>query len=280
MNGWTRVTKENPCGICGKPDWCCLGDKWWNCMRIVSDNPCHNGGWLHPLDAKAKEIPRREPAPEIVIDAKAIMIGFIKETKPEFVARLAADLQVKPEALHSLGCAWAERYRAWAFPMFNGSRQCIGIRLRASTGKKWAVRGSKQGLFIPRMAHNGLALICEGPTDTAAAVSLGYFAIGRPSCNGCIVETQRCLRENQIHKAVVVTDTDRVGLDSAQFFADNLGVKTCFIVPMAKDFREFVKMGATKELIDSWIASSVWLTPEHHAQQPDRTLRDVKTKSQ
>lgn len=34
--------------------------------------------------------------------------------------------------------------------MFRYRRRVIGIRIRTATGKKFAVKGSKQGLFLPR----------------------------------------------------------------------------------------------------------------------------------
>src|SRR6185295_4140079 len=98
------------------------------------------------------------------------------------LSTFAATLGVKSEALEALGCAWAEPYRAWAFPMRNGDRNVIGIRLRNDAGHKWAVKGSKQGLFSPSYPASQTGFICEGPTDTAAALSIGLWAIGRPSC--------------------------------------------------------------------------------------------------
>jgi hypothetical protein len=60
-----------------------------------------------------------------------------------------------------------------------------GIRLRFSNGRKLAVRGGREGLFVPSgLAATNQLLICEGPTDTAALLDLGFAAVGRPSCAG------------------------------------------------------------------------------------------------
>jgi hypothetical protein len=56
---WVRVSKKNPCSVCQKPDWCCIGDRYINCMRVQSDKPCVNGGWLHAIN---DETPRPKEA--------------------------------------------------------------------------------------------------------------------------------------------------------------------------------------------------------------------------
>jgi hypothetical protein len=57
--------------------------------------------------------------------------------------------------------------------MNDGKRSVIGIRLRNDLGRKWAVTGSRQGLFLPGPHPGQTVLIVEGPTDAAAAVDLG-----------------------------------------------------------------------------------------------------------
>ena len=46
-----RVRRDNPCPICGKPDWCLIaGDKTAAiCKRIESPKQCGEAGWLHRL---------------------------------------------------------------------------------------------------------------------------------------------------------------------------------------------------------------------------------------
>jgi len=52
---WVRVTKHNPCPICGKPDWCLTSEdgKSAICARTESDKPAGNkgAGWLHTLNS-------------------------------------------------------------------------------------------------------------------------------------------------------------------------------------------------------------------------------------
>ena len=51
---WLRVTRHNPCPVCGKPDWCLLSQdgKTAICARIESDKPAgtKGAGWIHHLD--------------------------------------------------------------------------------------------------------------------------------------------------------------------------------------------------------------------------------------
>lgn len=44
-----RVTRSHPCPVCGKPDWCGYTDTIAICMRVPSDRPSKNGGWVHRL---------------------------------------------------------------------------------------------------------------------------------------------------------------------------------------------------------------------------------------
>ena len=50
---WIRVSPKEPCRICKRVDWCCRGEIFDNCMRVESDRPAKNGGWLHKIDATA-----------------------------------------------------------------------------------------------------------------------------------------------------------------------------------------------------------------------------------
>ncbi len=53
-SNFVRVSRRNPCPVCGKPDWCLLSrdGKAVICSRIESDKPVGNkgAGWLHNLN--------------------------------------------------------------------------------------------------------------------------------------------------------------------------------------------------------------------------------------
>ncbi len=45
---FTRATPRDPCPVCDRPDWCrWFPDGFCECMRVESDRPTRNGGWLH-----------------------------------------------------------------------------------------------------------------------------------------------------------------------------------------------------------------------------------------
>ena len=50
--GWVRL---RTCPICGHRGWCSMAPDRdaIKCMRIASDHPCADGGWIHPLDGAA-----------------------------------------------------------------------------------------------------------------------------------------------------------------------------------------------------------------------------------
>ena len=270
---WVRVTRHRPCSICGKPDWCGVSadGAMACCMRVKSDRPARNGGWLHSIaGAPPPPIPReyvprppRRPPPYW----PALLRRFERDTPAAEVERLAAGLGLSPSSLLRLGTVWAARHKAWAFPMCDAKHQTIGIRLRAEDGHKWAVAGSHNGLFWPDgLAGAGPLLVCEGPTDTAALLDLGYDAFGRPSCTGAVeiviaVIPSLCRRD-----VVIVADADSPGIDGACRLARALtdaGRRPKVIRPLqGKDARAWVLAGATRAVIDTVVANALyWRAP-------------------
>jgi len=269
---WVRVTPKNKCPICQHGDWCCIGQKWVNCMRSTSARACDNGGWLHPLNGVSVPVIRHEPAPRVTIDACAMMKRWFAQTpRPQYDA-LASALGVAATALLALKCGWAPEHRAWAFPMRNGAGEVVGIRLRAESGRKWSVTGGHEGIFVPNLPADKTVWLAEGPTDCAALLTLGKFAIGRPSCSGGIAHTAATLARFGVKRAVIIADNDddktmangkrwNPGVDGAQRLADEIGVLCCVVILPVKDAREFCQLGGTAELLDSLTHSLVWTQP-------------------
>ncbi len=267
---WIRVTKREPCKVCGRGDWCGLSpDRTVAvCMRVKSDRPVRNGGWLHriaaapPRPAPPVYVPPPKDVDSGAIDWPALLRRFQRDTRMCEVDRLAAGLGVSPGSLRRLGIAWAAPHRAWAFPMCDSAGERIGVRLRAEDGRKWAVPGSHNGLFWPDgLSGSGPLLVCEGPTDTAALLDLGYDAIGRPSCTGAVemvIEVVRALRRRDV---VVMADADDPGIDGADRLARALteaGRRPKVIRPLkCKDARAWVQSGATRAVVDCAIANAL-----------------------
>jgi hypothetical protein len=271
---WIRVTRHRPCSLCGHGDWCGYSPDGTLaiCMRVKSDLPTRNGGWLHRTAAVPP--PPRPPCrvyvpanPEPERDWHALLERWARRTSPAQRGWLAHILGVSAPALQRLGAVLSDRPGVWAFPMFGAARQVIGIRLRAEDGKKWAVAGSHNGLFWPDgLAGTSPLLVCEGPTDTAALLDLGYDAIGRPSCTGAVdmvIEAVRGLRRRDV---VVVADADSPGIDGACRLARALtdaGRRPKVIRPLrGKDARAWVRAGATRAAVAAVIANALYWRPQ------------------
>jgi len=263
------VTRHRPCVVCGRGDWCgySADGSVAICMRVKSNRPTRNGGWLHrltdsaPRPAPSLYMPRPRATAPRTTDWIALLRRFERDTRTAEVERLAASLGVSPSSLSRLGVAWAAPHRAWAFPMCDDKHEAIGIRLRAESGRKWAVSGSRNGIFWPDgLAGTGPLLVAEGPTDVAALLDLGYDAIGRPSCAGAIETVIEVVRVLNRCEVVIVADTDGPGIDGADRLAQALteaGRRPKVIRPLqGKDARAWLQAGATRAVVDAVIANA------------------------
>lgn len=252
---WQRVNKKRPCRICSRTDWCGYSDNAVICMRVESDHPTNNGGWLH-----REIVPRAYVKPvkivESTVDVSRLWLRWFEETDYQRIGVLASELGVTTDALCALGCAW--NGKACAFPMKDAEGKVIGIRLRGADGRKWAVKGSRQGLFIPEVDIQTTAYIVEGPTDAAAALTLGLYAIGRPSCLGCEEMVVSLIHARKIRRAVIVADNDGPGQRGAVKLKNQLPIFSCLWTPPCKDLREFVNLGGSSALIEASIKDLVW----------------------
>jgi len=270
---WVRVDRRRPCPICQKPDWCGVSadGEVACCMRVQSDRPARNGGWLHRITDAPRPVPRyclpqRQQPPVCTVDWAAMLRRFGRDTRTAEVERLATALGVSQKSLLRLGIVWAATHRAWGFPMSDALRETIGIRLRAENGRKWAIRGSRNGPFWPEdLTGSGPLLVCEGPTDTAALLDLGYDAIGRPSCTGAADLVIEVVQGLHVRDVVVVADADEQGIEGANRLAQALteaGCRPKTIQPLqGKDARAWVQAGATRAVVDAVIANTLYWRP-------------------
>lgn len=260
MSTWTRVTRKDPCPVCGKPDWCCVGTLFACCMRVVSDKPAKNGGYLHPLGTKGPAPPsQRHELPSI--NASKLMAEWACCSTLEY---LSNHLSLEMWTLQAFGVAWSSKHKAWAFPMSDGYGNYIGIRLRDDSGHKWAVKGSRQGIFLPRAAARETVWITEGPTDAAAGLQIGLYTIGRPSCRGSVEDIKTAIRRSDCRRAVIVTDNDSPGYTGALDLADRLHVPSVIIAPPAKDLRAYVTAGGDSATLEVLLTGQLWKQPRNH----------------
>jgi hypothetical protein len=264
-----RVSKVNPCPICGKPDWCLVAkDKTAAICQRVKDGSiksCGDAGWLHILVDQSKS-QQRSSQRRFTVEQKSrpdrdftdLQQQYSRQIKDEQLNNLSQQLGVSTQSLKRLRIGWDGQ--AYTFPMSNDFGKIIGIRRRFPTGRKVSVKGSKMGLFIPSdLATDGLLLICEGPTDTAAALELDFAAIGRPNCNSKIEMTTKAARGRT--EIVIVGDNDTQGRAGAKKLADALvlhypNVKVIYPPDGIKDLRQWLRAGLTREQLQQIIDES------------------------
>lgn len=286
---WQRVSKKHPCPICSRTDWCGFTAGAVCCMRAESSRTLKNGGWLHVLDATAA---CRRPTlaraastrPKPTLDATSLHRTLLAATSAVQIAEMAAGLGVSPDSLRRSGWAWYPEKDAWAIPMFSDDA-IVGLRLRAVTGEKWAVTGSRQGLFVPdgQMPDLQTCLtLVEGPTDVAAMLTIGLHAVGRPSCAGGhdLVKPLAAGRD-----VVIIADRDEPkirpdgsiwypGAEGAERLAAAIAgvcrsLKVIGPVLGAKDARAALKAGATARL---WQAAMQNARPWTPAPKPKKVI--------
>lgn len=267
---WLRVNRNRRCPICNHIDWCLIAPDGGAvlCMRLASDREkrLRDGslGWIHTTGSACMQTQRYTHADavalEVCINVDRVLVRFAMGTRPAEVAMHAEALGVTAESLHRLGICAAEQPRTWAFPMYrfcDGFQEPCGIRLRNESGQKWTVRGSRSGIFIPQgLTGAGPLLICEGPTDTAAALSFGFDAIGRPSCNGCSEEILSLLAGRR-QELVIIADGDIPGRLGAARLALDLLPRPCkIVIPLyAKDMRAWKQNGCTRAVLQAMITN-------------------------
>jgi hypothetical protein len=255
-----RVNKTHPCPICGKPDWCLIAEDGSAaiCQRIQEGSVkwCGDAGWLHIL----ADLPRNQRRriyrsftvgqDKMHIDFTTLHQRYSRQITSHQLNTLSQRLGVSIWSLKMLNVGWDGK--AYTFPMFNEFGKVIGIRRRFQDGRKLSVPGSRTGIFIPTgLASEGLLLICEGPTDTAAALDLGFNAIGRPNCSSCVDITAKLVKGRDV---VVAADGDEVGKRGAERLASTLALY-CISVRIVhppkgvKDLRQWFLAGLDNETL-------------------------------
>lgn len=229
-----RVSKRSPCAVCGKPDWCMTAFGSGGtptaslCKRTTSGAKWGEAGFLHVHDGDEWRSAHRD-------------LGYVAEirTPRSFhtsaerchehalrdgtLHRASGDLGVSVDALERLQCgSWNN---ALTFPMRDETMDVVGVRTRWANGSKKSFKGSRNALFIPRRTgFDEVVYVVEGPTDTAAILSWGLPAIGRPSCQAGDSTLRAVLRAMRPQRVVFVSDQDRSGIDGAMAAANRVRI--------------------------------------------------------
>ncbi len=225
------------------------------CARVESKSKCGESGWLHKLTKDPAKPPRwtslpkkkSEPRPGLGL----LAIESIRAVSNDELYRLSKQLGVTAFSLQKLHIGWTGY--AWSFPMTDCDGNTLGIRLRFDDGKKRSVPGGKEGLFIPcsRIDTDDTLMVCEGPTDTAALLDMGFGeVVGRPSCNGVAMLMRDLVKKYKTSRIVIVSDSEAPGLRGAMMLASNLcdlaNIRVTQPPAGIKDAREWLRKGGTK----------------------------------
>lgn len=181
--------------------------------------------------------------------------------------RLATHLHVCEPSLVALRVGLGSDGRSLTWPMRDARGAIIGIRMSGlpwsdSVSVKWSRRGSRAGIFLPRTprdldpqnGHSGDLFVVEGASDTAAALGLGLWVIGRASCTSSTALVDQYVRQHRPTSLTVISDNDQAGRNGAKRLAKSLAqdlpqslaeVNVVFPPPPYKDLREWVASGAT-----------------------------------
>jgi len=251
---YNRVSRQMPCPVCKKPDWCLVSDcgKFAICQRTESNRKKGAAGWEHSLDGQKFSPPKqvvktlRNPHNKLAIQKIYQNLDFSDKA----LLPLAEKLKVSLDSLKNLGVG--KSAQAWDFPMYDDGLELIGIKRRNLEGKKWCATGSRLGLYVPKFFNRFCrAIILEGESDTAAMLSKGYNAVGRPNTTAgipCLIQLTR----NQ--ETVILADNDTPkkrqdgtiffpGQESAYKLRQRLGTRSCVVVCPMKDARLWINSG-------------------------------------
>lgn len=256
-----KTTKEEPCPVCERqscivsPDGAVV-----MCFRVPdgSFKQTDRGGFLHRVADSPDWTPPRERTVRVELppDWTDQARGMAASTDFRLITRFAKDLGVSTLALRQQWVSYHPGRDLWVWPMWwivRGEPRVVGMRLRSPSGRKFARKGSRGGLFVPatfgdRIGPAPFCVVCEGPTDAAAALSMGFLAVGLPSASGCLDRAVEALAGKP---AVVIGDPDPAGRRSAELLQSRLGNAPVIYPPNGKDLRSWSQDRAAKRQIEA-----------------------------
>lgn len=266
-SNWIRVNWENRCPICGKADWCLVSADGTAaiCPRTESKRDLGEAGFLHVL--KEREwYDRPTPAPKdrTVQDMTELAEKYRRAISTGAIEFLAKQLSVSTSSLLAFGVGWSSGHQAYTIPSWNSLvGRITGIQLRRTDGFKFAVKGSKFGLYCPSKPRlDTTMIVLEGASDTIAAYNVGFpVCCGRHNCAGGEGYVVAAL-EHEPDRVLICHDNDepnrwgrRVGLDGAEKLAKTLKYHVHDVRVVAppegfKDFRAWASSGVTRPDIE------------------------------
>jgi len=260
-----QASSALPCPICGSSHYCTLNpaDGIVKCTQVgdgsFSQKKDRAGvGFFHrhnfdgvtpppqqqqnrPVQNWDKAMGMSATAPRRHLRPLSRLLGSsVDELKDWGVGYLTSrQLNDMGTSCNSLGC--------WTFPMRDAQGKVVGLRLRNYDGFKYAVSGSRNGLFYhpQSLVKRASILIVDGASDSFVGWTKGLNIIGRPSSttgNPEIMEMFQWLKPTEIHQ-ILDADTNanrEHARDAANELISQYSYGSIFYPSKGKDLREWL----------------------------------------
>ncbi len=252
------------CPVCMKPDGCLVADdgsaaicsrKSEGSVKKVGKGGFH-GGWLHILgDFK----PQKYKTPKKpYVNWNKWTVKFAKQliNNREGFGKLCQSIDLNPISVLRFYVGW---HKGWlTIPVYSMMRKVAGIQRRRGSIKRY-MKHSSMGVFVPSAFFQNPSdtlAVCEGWTDTVAALEYGYNAVGKVNAYVGDEEVIMYAKTHPVVKRVIIfadNNEDGVGLDGAVETAcllKDAGLQAKVVLTPEKDLRACKQKGMTiKEVI-------------------------------
>ena len=183
---WSRCSSGTPCKICGATRWCGYTDQGRVCcmaeakgrtedmdttgfrrLRVDGNGGVHYWPADQSIHVTSNQKPRIKKVTATTINWERIHLKF-QSSLPPHLDWLCAELDIDKLTVSEMQVGWSDGHFAYTFPMRDNNRKIVGFRLRKRDGGKYAIRGSREGLFLPSLVKGPeqMIVIAEGPSDT------------------------------------------------------------------------------------------------------------------
>jgi hypothetical protein len=259
-----RVSRSNPCPICGNKDWCVFSaDGLYVLCPRVEDGAFRVAacGAIHKLNGQANItfVPGRSKSkgyePERIRKIYSELDFSYQAISP-----LAKTLGLEVKPFEILGVGYKDG--VWYTPTYrfgnDGKMEITGLLKRRYDGFKFCETGSQLGVILPSNffagRKSGSVVTCEeGMSDCATMLQLGYRVIGKPAVRIGDGIIRRLIQDNE--RVIIVADNDsdkpkknssyKIGLKQAVALGNRFeaGRATIMINEEHKDVRQWYLSG-------------------------------------
>lgn len=300
---WSRVTRHAPCPVCGSPSYCTFNPYAGiaKCMKVEEGSFAQKMSdlgpqFFHRLEealqqkqykkVKWKDVPRINNTQM----RRWLRVWHERAKLDKLHDQRAKELGLSAESMRVLGVGWANQSEIllhktrcvhkgyWTVPLYNENLNSVGVALQPpadATGDerdltKKMISGSKPGMYATKTTRcGGTLLICEGFSDTATAITMGYHAIGRLSNTGTHNVIIAYVEQHLPDTVIVIPDNDPECKPRARELTEmgalnmldavrKLKIECVIMKPTtAKDLRQWYLNGGTRNALDKAINNTL-----------------------